>query len=186
MDDEDQKFMEEFYKNNIMNKINDDEDDKSDISYNSDDNDFDFNSIENDGNLDLIIKNEEIIKEKVIEIKWKYKKIEQIEKLLNRYNISNEGLLILKDLPNFNDLTDEQKFYELKKNKFRLYNNVNFDKNNYEKLNPNGLFVAGDGRLNKKKRKEMRMKKMQKMHNMMMNVQQVQNNNFMGFNLKRK
>ncbi len=192
--DDDQKFMEEFYKNNIMNKIDEELDDKSELSYDSDNNEFDFddlnkefnNNLKNTDTNNFLKINEENNKSNNKDIQWKYKKIENFEKLLDKYYITNEGLLILKNLPSFDELTDEQKFYELKKNKFKLYNNVNFDKNKYAQQNPNGLFVAGDGRLNKKKYKEMRMKKMQRIQNMILNNQKVQNNNFIGLNLKRK
>ncbi len=162
MEKEDQLFMEEFYKNNILKNLEEENDDtKSENSYESDDNEFDFDALKNENENDLINQeNQDLNKEEkkmdnclsIIEnIEWKYKKINQIEKLLDRYYITKDGLLILKNLPKFEELTDEQKFYELKKNKYKLYQNYNFDFSKYNKQNPNGLFVAGDGRLNKKK-----------------------------------
>ncbi len=162
MDDEDQKFMEEYFKKHIINKIeiqndkNNLEEEKSDESYDSEDNEYDFSELNEENNESNLINQNKVIIEN---IQWKYKKIDKIEKLLDKYNVSSDGLLILKNLPKFEELTDEQKYYEMKKIKYKLYKDCKFDKNKYAQQNPNGLFVAGDGKLKKQQMKNKRKNK---------------------------
>ncbi len=205
MDQEDEILFEEFYKNVILKNKEEEtqdlkekeEDNRSEISYNSEENDFDFSELEQNQNINLTNeeKKEEpksIHKEKVKteNILWKYKKIDQYEKLLDKFYITEEGLLILKNLPKFEELTDEQKFYEMKKKNFKLYENTNFDKTKYEKNNQAGLFAAGDGRLNKKKnRNKLNPRNIlvnNNNNNNNNNAYLINNLNFMPKNLKRK
>ncbi len=181
MNFEDQKFMEDFFNNNIQNNNNinnEEEDNKSEVSYNSDNNEYNFEELINEKE-----NNKDNDKEKIIEIKenknieCKFKKIEQIEKLLNKYNLTEDGLLLLKDLPKFEELTDEQKFYEMKKTKYKLYKNCNFNFANYAKNNKNGLFFSGDGKLKNQRKNNNRKKRMQNI--------QMQNHNFINLNKNR-